>query len=568
MRILGISHDVFICSAALVDNGHVVSAIAEERLDRRKQSRGFPILAIERCLAEGEVTIDDLDEIAIAWNPSVDMETIPAGWLGARRHRSEHLLQVPARLMQHEQGSASHELTITGAYQGAPPITFVDHYAAHIGSSYLMSPFEQAALAVIDGRGEKATGLLGSARGADITRISEVHYPHSIGLFYGAITQHLGFKPDSDEWKVMALAAYAEPDNEFLPELSKLIRVDSDGRFELALEYFEFYNQVDRRMFSDRFVQAFGPPRQREDLVEPRHERLAAATQHVFEQAMARVLGALYEQTGLERVALSGGCFMNSVFNGRVHELTPFAESYIPSCPDDSGTSVGAAMYLDASRSGRQHAGSAQHNFWGPSFSDEECLAAVQRYRLPNVDLLNDPAERAARDIVEGRIVGWFQGAMEFGQRALGHRSILLDPRRADGKDVVNAAVKYREAFRPFAPAILAERVNEWFDCPAAARVPFMERVYPFKKEQRERVPAVVHVDGTGRLQTVEPTSHCPRFRSLLEQFEMLTGIPILLNTSFNLNGEPIVCSPEDAIRTFYTCALDVLYLGNLRVTK
>jgi carbamoyltransferase len=568
MRILGICHDVLICSAALVEDGEVVAAIAEERLDRRKQSRVFPTLAIERCLAERDLTFDDLDEIAIAWNPSIEMETLPSGWLDGRRNRAEHVLQVPARLMRQTGASAAHALTITGAYDQAPPITFIDHYAAHLGNAYFMSPYDEAALAVLDGRGEKQTSFLGSARGVDVTTLREVHYPHSIGLFYGAVTQFLGFKPDSDEWKVMALASYADADNEFLPALSDLVRVEPDGTFELALEYFEFYNQIDRRMFSDRFVRTFGTPRNRDDELRPEHERLAAATQRVFEQAMTTILSALHAETGLDRVALSGGCFMNSVFNGKVHDLTPFTESYLSSCPDDSGTAVGAAMYLDAARRGRRSSSPPTHNYWGPSYTDEECLATARRYGLPNAEVVDDPAARGAQDLVDGHILGWFQGAMEFGQRALGNRSILIDPRRADGKDVVNAAVKFRESFRPFAPAVLAERVNDWFECPPGTLVPYMERVFAFKPGKADEVPAVVHVDGTGRLQTVESTAPCARYRSLIEQFETLTGVPIVLNTSFNLNGEAVVCSPEDAIRTFYTCALDVLYLGNVRIAK
>lgn len=258
---------------------------------------------------------------------------------------------------------------------------------------------------------------------------------------------------------------------------------------------------------------------------------------------------------------------MNSVFNGKATDLTPFSEYHVSSAPDDSGTAVGAALYLQAQRTGNRSARSYDHNFWGPSYTDEQCLDVVRRYRLPNAEVVDDPSERAAQDLTDGRIVGWFQGRMEFGQRALGNRSILLDPRRADGRDIVNAAVKFRESFRPFAPAILAERVNDWFECPLDVRVPFMERVFPFKKEMAVQVPAVVHVDGTGRLQTVEASVN-PRFHALIEAFERRTGVPLVLNTSFNLNGEPVVCSPDDAVRTFSTCALDVLYLGNVRIVK
>jgi carbamoyltransferase len=273
----------------------------------------------------------------------------------------------------------------------------------------------------------------------------------------------------------------------------------------------------------------------------------------------------LHERSGVESVILSGGCFMNSVFNGKVGELTPFKRTFISGSPDDSGTSVGAALYLDTLRTGKRPPVSP-HNYWGPSYTDAECLAIAQRYKL-STEVIDDPSIRAAEDLAAGRIVGWFQGRMEFGQRALGDRSILLDPRRSDGRDVVNSAVKFREPFRPFAPAILAGRVSDFFECPETARVPFMERVYMFRPERRAEVPAVVHIDGSGRLQTVEADDN-PRYYRLIEHFDRLTGVPIILNTSFNLNGEPIVCSPDDALRTFFSCGLDVLFLGNVRVTK
>jgi carbamoyltransferase len=568
VRILGICHDVWICSAAVVEDGRVVSAIAEERLDRKKLSRVFPSMAISRCLADANLTLGEIDEIAVAWNPSIEMETTPSGYLTSRRWRSEHIMQVPAQIMRLAGASPSRALTIGSAFEDAPPITFVNHYDAHIGAGYFLSDYDEAAILVLDGRGEKQTGMLGYARGAEIETIREIRFPHSLGLFYGAVTQYLGFTPDSDEWKVMALGSYADPHNQYLGPLSELVTVRSDGTFELALEHFEHYNHWDRRLFSDKFVDAFGKPRIRGDELTTRHYEIAAATQAVFETSVSEIMTILHAQTGASRASVSGGCFMNSVFNGKATQLTPFTEVHVSSCPDDSGTSVGAAIFLEATRSGRKPEGGAvRHNYWGPEFNDDTALASVQRYRLPNAEPVADPAARAAQDLVDGKIVGWFQGRMEFGQRALGGRSILIDPRRPDGKETVNAAVKYRESFRPFAPAILAERVHEYFDCPAGTLVPFMERVLPFRDDRRQDVPAVVHVDGTGRLQTVE-ADVSPRFHALISEFDKRTGVPLVLNTSFNLNGEPIVCSPEDAIRTFYSCGLDVLYLNNVRITK
>ncbi len=568
MNVLGICHDVLICSAALVRDGEVVSAIPEERLDRVKQSRVFPVLAIKKCLELANLQLTDVDEIAIAWNPSIELETIPSGYLNARRWRTEHLSQVPARMMQLLGAAASDELTIRGAAVGCPPITFINHYDAHVGNAFFASGFDEAAILVLDGRAEKQTSLLAMGRGTNVEKLSEVKFPHSLGLFYGTITQHLGFKPDGDEWKVMALASYASGDNEYYPILKKLIEVDAqDGTFEMALDHFEYHNFFDRRMYSDKLLKKLGPPRKRTEPLGVQHEKLAAAMQRVFEESVTQILQALHRRTGTKNVVVAGGCFMNSVYNGKIESQTPFKNVYLGSSPDDSGTAMGAALWLSAQRTGKRSMVATRHNYWGPEFTDEQCLDVVRRFRISSAEVVSNPSARAAKDLVDGKILGWFQGRMEFGQRALGNRSILLDPRRKDGKDIVNAAIKFREAFRPFAPAILAEKSHEWFECEPGAKVPFMERVFQFRPEKRELVPAVVHADGSGRLQTVDRDSS-PRYHALIGEFEKLTGVPIVLNTSFNLNGEPIVCAPEDALRTFYTCALEVLYLGNVRITK
>lgn len=566
MNVLGICHDVFICSAALVRDGEVVSAIPEERLDRIKQSSVFPTLAIQRCLEMGGLALSDVDEIAIAWNAGIELESIPAGYLKSRRWRSEHLMQVPARFMQMLGTRATEELTVKGGAQGCPPITFVNHYDAHVGNAFFSSPYEHAAIMVLDGRAEKQTSLLAVGRGTKVEKISEVEFPHSLGLFYGTITSILGFKPDGDEWKVMALASYASGDNEFYPLLKELISVNDDGTFEMSLDHFGYTNYFERRMYSDKLVKKLGPPRKKSDPLTERHQKIAAAMQRVFEETVTSMLKCLHKRAGTDKLVVGGGCFMNSVYNGKIAEQTPFKHVYIGSAPDDSGTAIGAALWLAGQRSGKRPAEAIRHNYWGPEYTDAECLDVARRFKL-SAEVVTDPSARAAKDLVDGKILGWFQGKMEFGQRALGNRSILLDPRSKDGKDVVNAAIKFRESFRPFAPAILAEKVHEWFECAPGTKVPFMERVLPFRPEKRELVPAVVHVDGSGRLQTVDHDSS-PRYHALIEAFDKLTGVPIVLNTSFNLNGEAIVCAPEDALRTFFTCALDVLYLGNVRITK
>jgi len=567
VNILGICHDVFICSACVLVDGEIVAAITEERLDRNKRSRVFPTLAIKECLRIAGLSIDDLDEIAIGWNPAREAETTPAGFLEGRRWRSEHLTQVPSRLLSLSGRQASSAPSFEGLWDGGPRITYVDHYLTHVANGMFLSPFESAAVLVVDGRGERHTGMMARASGAKIEVLAENFFPHSLGLLYGAVTQFLGFRPDSDEWKVMALASYADADNRYLPAMRDLVRIGGEGMFSLELGQFEFFNFWDRRMFSDRFVTTFGPPRASNEPITQRHEEIAAALQRVFEDTMTTLLIELHELTGLDHVVVNGGAFMNSVFNGKIADNTPFQESHIGSAPDDSGTSIGAALYVHALRTGRRPMDDVpKHNYWGTEYTDEECATAAVAFKLPHT-VVDDPAASAAQDLVDGKLIGWFQGRAEFGQRALGNRSILVDPRRTDAKDLVNAAVKFREPFRPFAPAILADRVTDYFDCPPGTEVPYMERVYMFKPERRDEVPAVVHVDGSGRLGTVGEHSS-PRFRALIEHFDTLTGVPIVLNTSFNLNGEPIVDSPVDAIRTFYSTGLDVLYLGSARIAK
>lgn len=567
MRVLGICHDVLICSAALVEDGRVEFAVAEERLDRVKQSRVFPSRAIAACLEHAGIGLGEVDEIAVAWNPAIEAETLPSGYLTGRRWRAEHLMQVPARLLRLAGAGAAELTSQTDLWPGAPPVTYVEHHLAHVGNAAFLSPWERCAVLVLDGRGERKTGLLAEVSGVETTVHEAVDFPHSLGLFYGAVTEFLGFRPDADEWKVMALAAFADADNEYLEPMRGLVRIDAAGRYTLALDAFEFFNHWHPRMTSARFEQLFGAPRRPDEELDDRHRAIAAALQRVFEETVAEILTRLHERTGLDQVAVSGGCFMNSVFNGKIAEATLFGDCFVGSCPDDSGTSIGAALWVSALRRGERPIEACRHNYWGRGFTDDDCRATVERFKLPNARPLDDPGAEAAADLAAGRLVGWFQGRSEFGQRALGHRSILADPRRVETRDVVNAAVKYRESFRPFAPAILAERAHDYFDCPPGTRVPFMEKVLRFRPERRAEVPAVVHADGSGRLQTVGEEAS-PRFRRLIESFAAATGVPVVLNTSFNLNGEPIVDSPEDAVRTFFSCGLDVLYLGDVRIAK
>ena len=437
----------------------------------------------------------------------------------------------------------------------------------HAANAFLPSPFAEAAILTADSQGELESTTFGVGRGTAIEVFKTIHHPHSLGAYYSTFTEFLGFRPHSDEWKVMALAAYADADNRYCRILrDEVVRLLPDGGFDLNLDFFKDFLFEEPNLYTPRFCERFGAPRAPDAPVETRHHEIAAAMQRMAEEVAFHMLRALHARTGCRNLAVSGGFFMNSVLNGKILANTPFESLFVSSSPDDSGNAIGAALYLHNHVLGRPERHELTHNYLGPAFADNEIEATLTRFNLPATRMADVEAE-TARSLAEGKLVGWFQGRMEFGQRALGNRSILADPRTPGMKDKINLAVKYREAFRPFAPAILEEEANAFFEMDEGVAVPFMEKVYPVRATKRALIPAVVHADGSGRLQTVSRATN-PRFHRLIEAFGKIANIPIVLNTSFNLNGEPIVCTPTDAIRTFFSCGLDVLVLGSYIVRK
>lgn len=569
MRVLGISPDVWISSAALVEDGVVVAAAAEERFTRQKMTGAFPRNAIRYCLEQGGIGPLELDAVAVAWNPGAHIRSPSGRYTDAMRWRGEYLVAVPGAL-QSIFGNPEIELMeehLRFAGGDTSRIVFVSHHLAHAACAYHLSPFERAAVLTVDGRGEKETCCWFRASDQGLEQLGAVELPHSLGIFYSAFAEYLGFKPHSDEWKVMALAAYGREDAALLAFVRSLVRLQDQGRFELDLSYFEYYLfDKQPRLYSSKLVRGLGPERAAGQPLEQRHKDIARALQQVFEETFAHMLAHLSAMTGEADLALAGGAAMNSVFNGKILGQTAFRRLFVPSCPDDTGVSVGAALHASRLLGVAPPRQPQVHNFWGPGYTDQEIRDELVRCKIAFRELADVPGETAGL-LARGLLVGWLQGRMEFGQRALGNRSILADPRDARVKDVVNAAVKYREEFRPFAPAVLAERAHEYFDLPGGDSVDFMEKVYPVRPEKRAEIAAVVHHDGTGRLQTVRREGN-PLFHELIARFGALTGTPVLLNTSFNLNGEPIVMSPRDAIRTFYSCGLDALVLGRFLVVK
>ena len=567
MRILGIGPEVWISSAALIQDGVVVAGAAEERFDRQKTSRKFPRQAIRHCLQTAQCAFEDVDYLAVAWNPAKHMRSYNYRFSDATRWRAELLTSIPNNALQL---CADKEVDhVQQDFVGADhttKIVYVTHHLAHAASAFYLSPFQDAAVITVDGRGEDQTAFFGLGSKNKITNLQTIAFPHSLGLVYSAVTDFLGFKAHVDEWKVMALASYGTRDNAEYDKLKKILILKEDGSFEFDLSYFNYYLADQTVLYSPKFVGMFGGPRQEDEELTERHYAIAAALQQVTEEVLVHMLRWLYEQTKMENLVVGGGVFMNSVFNGKIRELTPFKNVFISSCPDDSGVSVGAAAYVYHDILGLPRMQTPTDNYWGPEFSDATIKETLEKYKLTAVRM-PDVESYAARLLQEGRIIGWFQGKMEFGQRALGNRSILASPTIAEMKDLVNRIIKYRESFRPFAPSVLEESVAEYFECKPEDRVPFMERVYMIRPEKRDVIPAVVHVDGSGRLQTVSKETN-PRYHKLISEFEKLTGIPVLLNTSFNLKGEAIVCTPTDAIRTFMSSGLDALVLGNYVILK
>jgi carbamoyltransferase len=560
-------------AAALVIDGAVVAAAEEERFNRIKHCAGFPQLAAAWCLSEAGLSASDLDHVAVSRDPranlgqklrrAVQHGTSPK-YLKARLDNAAKIRDVRGQLAE-----------ALGTKPDSLEARFwnVEHHKAHVASAFFVSPFEEAAILSVDGFGDFASTMLAEGNGSSFKVLDRILFPHSLGIFYTAVTQWLGFPNYGDEGKVMGLAPYGTP--RYLAEMHRLVHLN--GRlYELGLEYFTHHKEgVDMtwdgqtpsigQIYSERMVDAFGPARQPGAQLKPVLEDVAASLQVVLEEAYLHLVRGLHERTGMRNLCLAGGVALNAVANGRIRSETAVEEVYIQPAAGDSGTAVGAAYYVWNQELGQPRGFVMQHAYTGPGFSDEECAAALERHGLEGPRVEDDELfPEVANRIAAGDVVGWFQGRMEFGPRALGNRSILVDPRRHDMKDILNARIKHRESFRPFAPSILAEATGDWFEQDYTS--PFMIMVYKTRVEQRERIPAVNHVDDTGRLQTVEESAN-PRYHRLIREFDRLTGVPILLNTSFN-ESEPIVMTPDHALATFSKTRMDLLVLGNRIVRR
>ncbi len=581
MLILGINAYHGDVAAALLRDGELVAAVEEERFRRIKHCAGFPRDAIRACLSIAGIDGRDVDAFAVSRDPAAHLWR--KGLFALRHVPSPSLIRdraANAMSVRHLAKVCATELGLDESHV-TPRMHYVEHHAAHLASSYFASPFDDAAVCAIDGFGDFVSTSTGIGRGACLAIQNRVFFPHSLGLLYLAITQFLGFPKYGDEFKVMGLAPYGEP--AFAEKIRQLIHVSDDGALCLDLSYFTHWsggmtmtwNDGEPEMgtvFNSKLEQLLGPARRPDAPLDQRHEAIAASLQRVYEEAAFRILRALHARVANPRLCLAGGCAMNSVANGKVRAETPFTDVYIQPAAGDNGTALGAALHV-WHRQGGVRRFEMHHGYWGPQFGDAEIAAAVDARKdetearqctRTNISSERELCEWTASRIADGRVVGWFQGRMEWGARALGNRSILADPRRRNMRDIINARIKFREKFRPFAPSVAVEALHDYFV--DAVHDPFMIQVYPVRPEKRDVIPAVTHVDGSGRLQSVSRDTN-PRYWALIQAFGRQTGVPVLLNTSFNEN-EPIVLRPDEALDCFLRTDMDVLVMGSLVLQK
>ncbi|MDD5561006.1 MAG: carbamoyltransferase [Candidatus Omnitrophica bacterium] len=559
MNILGVSCFYHDSAACLIKDGNVIAAASEERFNRQKNSSAFPSNAINFCLQTGDITVNDIDYIGFYEKPFLKFYRVILNHLQAYPFSLKNFMDILPSWLQDR---LIMPLVFKKELGFSKDPLFIKHHLSHAASSFLVSPFGEAAILTADGVGEWATLTFGFGKGNDIKIIQEMHYPDSFGLLYTAVTTYLGFEALEGEGTVMGLAAYGKPT--YLDKFKDMVLVKSDGSFKINQAFFGFNRGS--RMYSNRFIKTFGKERKPLDKVEERHCDIAASLQRFIEESLVIIARNLYNYTKMEKLCLAGGLFLNCVANAKILEETPFKQVFIQPAAGDSGGALGAASYIYHTLLGNSRKFILQNAYLGPSFSSNQIKRMLINHQIDyrELDELR-LIKYVARRISEGKIIGWFQGRMEFGPRALGNRSILADPRNPNMKELLNAKVKNREPFRPYAPAVLEERAADFFK--AKQFSPFMLLATNVKDDKKKAIPAVTHIDGTARVQIVSKSTN-PRFWNLISEFENMTGIPVLINTSFNLKGEPIVCSPEDALTDFKRSQMDILVLENYILEK
>lgn len=579
MYTLGINAYHGDASACVYQDGELIAATEEERIRRIKHWAGLPTEAVKFCLGEAGITLEEVDAITVSRNPWAKFN-----------HKLLHILRNKTSFSAIKE-KASHiggvrtikkDLAQALGHNGSAlkaEVKFIEHHRSHMASAFFVSPFEESAILSVDGMGDFTSTMRGTGKGNKISILDSVTFPHSIGFFYTCFTQYLGFPNYGDEYKVMGLSPYGQADPNLMKKIRDFLVLKKDGLFELKLDYLHRVGQGDwagidekgqpmiKPLFSDYFVQKFGPVRKKGEPLTDFHKNLAASVQRVTEETIFHMAEDLQKKTGLKNLCITGGVAQNSVANGKIIANTSFDHLFVPPAGHDGGTSVGSALFYYHHDLGMPRSPFKHQAYTGSCFSNDEVGRFLDSRNLQfQVHRLSDDQlfRTVADAIVDGAVVGWFQGRAEFGPRALGNRSIIVDPRREDAKDLLNEKIKRRESFRPFAPSILKDFTSQYFE--QVDDVPFMEKVFQIRKDKRKVIPAVTHVDGSGRLQTVDKVD-APRYYALIDAFRERTGVPVLLNTSFNEN-EPIVNTPEHALECFLRTSMDLLVIENFVVSR
>jgi carbamoyltransferase len=566
MNVLGLSFYYHDSAAALVRDGVLVAAAEEERFSRKKHDSGFPQLAIDFCLKVGGISLKDVDYVVFYEKPFVKLERMLLTAMGTFPRSGAVFRESMQRWISDKLWIKS----MTAKKLGFPSskLLFAEHHVSHAASSFFTSPFKESAILTVDGAGEWTTSTIGVGRGNKVEILKEIRFPHSLGLLYSAFTAYCGFEVNEGEYKLMGMHPYGKP--KYVDKIYEIIDVGADGSLWHDMKYFAYHYSTDSTLnakFGEHFGRPARDPKMSDKSLDPYYCDMAASIQKVTEEVVLKMAKHAHELTGMKQLCMAGGVALNSVANYKILRQGPFTDLYINPAPGDDGGSVGAAYWAYNHVLGQPRGPALDHAYLGSEYSDAEIAAFLKKYDIPFQRIEDDKAfyDFAARALMDGQVCGWFRGRFEFGPRALGARSIIADARRPEMKEKLNATIKFREAFRPFAPSVLEERANEFFDIPEAARhfpARFMLYVTPVREEKRSVIPAITHEDGSGRLQTVFKDTN-PAYHGMIERFGELTGVPVIMNTSFNLKGEPIVESPAHAFNTFSLSGMDLLFLNN-----
>ncbi|MBN2134616.1 MAG: carbamoyltransferase [Acidobacteria bacterium] len=561
--ILGIACYYHDAAACLLKDGELIAAAEEERFNRKKHYSGFPHLSIKYCLEEADIDIKDVQYIVYYEKPFIKfnriLETSIAQWpksFGVFRRAIPMWLKGRLDMRKH----ISKELKIEPSR-----VYFSEHHLSHSASAFFLSPFKEAAILTEDGVGEWATTTLGHGKDNKMIIDREIQFPHSLGLLYSALTAYLGFRVNDAEWKVMGLAPYGEP--KYVDRFSKLVDVKDDGSFRLNMKYFSYIHSH-KYTINRKFGELLGRPmRKKDEEIDEFYTDMASSGQKVVEDIIVKIADFMHKTYKTDTLVIAGGVGLNSVANWRILEKTGFKNIFIQPAAGDSGAALGAAFAFYHLALGKPRKYEMKHALLGPSYTDKQIKETLDSYDAKYTEYKNDKEliDATAKMLAEDKVIGWFQGRMEFGPRALGNRSILANPQNPKMKEILNSKVKFREKFRPFAPSVLKEKTSKYFDIDIDA--PYMLLIPQVRKEWQKKLPAITHVDGTARLQTVDKETN-PKYHALLSSFEKKAGVPVVLNTSFNVRGEPIVCTPEDAYSCYMRTGIDALVVGNCILTE